>query len=193
MYINLVKSTQLNNDISDLNRYMNGILQHDDENDNAILNITHNSDYYELENVNTGVDDDDKLYQYKAMHINIHSLPSFERLKEMILLLKESGIILDFILICESFLRDHNNHLYQINGYNFISKNRQNMNGGGVCMYVRNDIQFKMRDDLSLFYEGQFESLFIETTDNHTIIRSGFMVICRFSGNRRITTVLYVV
>jgi hypothetical protein len=42
--------------------------------------------------------------------------------------------------------------------------------GGGVCIYVLNDIQFKIRDDLSVFLEGEFETMFIETAQKPTIV-----------------------
>jgi hypothetical protein len=35
------------------------------------------------------------------------------------------------------------------------------MSKGGVAMYVSNNITFKIREDLSVFHEGEFESIFI--------------------------------
>ena len=36
-----------------------------------------------------------------------------------------------------------------LNGYDLI-RNDRNRNGGGVCIYIRNTIQYKIRDDISL-------------------------------------------
>jgi len=32
-------------------------------------------------------------------------------------------------------------------------------------MYINNNIQYNLRDDISIFYEGEFESIFIETLE----------------------------
>ena len=37
-------------------------------------------------------------------------------------------------------------------------------------MYINSDIQYKIRDDLSIFHEGEFETIFIETVHNPTIV-----------------------
>ena len=88
----------------------------------------------------------------------------------MLYTLCEKGIKLDFILLCETFLRDANAHYYTLNGYSLVIRNRGNSNGGGVCIYIRDNIQFKLRDDIAIFNEGEFKSIVIETTDNSVII-----------------------
>jgi hypothetical protein len=77
---------------------------------------------------------------------------------------------IDFILICETFLTDNIADMYQIPGYKFIHKSRS-VRRGGVGIYIRDYINFKLRDDIALFHQGQF-SIFIETshTQNPTII-----------------------
>ena len=48
-----------------------------------------------------------KTAKYCALHINIHSLPSkFDQLKHMIARLKDAGITVHFIMLCETFLLD---------------------------------------------------------------------------------------
>ncbi len=43
-------------------------------------------------------------------------------------------------------------------------KHRVNNRGGGVCIYVKTGLQFKLRDDLSVFKERVYESVFVELT-----------------------------
>ena len=86
---------------------------------------------------------------------------------------KLQGLIVSFN---DTFLRENNYHLYHIKGYNFIHRSRKLLNGGGVCMYIRYDIPYKVRDDLSIFQEGEFESIFIETTNNPMIIGEIFRI-----------------
>jgi len=86
------------------------------------------SEYYEVDEIKKS-----ETFKYKALHINIHSLPAkFEALKLLLCSLHNNGINLDFILICETFLRDENALLYPLNGYNFVYKNRRIKKGGGL-------------------------------------------------------------
>ena len=70
----------------------------------------------------------------------------------------------DFILLCETFLSDKNHEMYNIRGYRFISRHRKHVKQGGVAIYIRNSLDFIARDDLSIFLERSFETLFIEVT-----------------------------
>jgi hypothetical protein len=103
-------------------------------------------------------------YQYKVLHLNIQGLNAkFEDFKCLLSQLMDVHIHLDAILLCETFLNDQNAYLYAIPGYTFMYHNRQTMTKGGVAMYIRNTIKFKLREDLGCFYEGEFESICIET------------------------------
>ena len=53
-----------------------------------------------------------------------------------------------------------------IDGYNLIHKSRMcSKKGGGVAILLDKTLQYKSRDDISIFYENYFESCFIELTD----------------------------
>jgi hypothetical protein len=147
----------------DLNDYM-GPFNSDDDNVNNPLHLLNiESKYYNIEDILASIPD--TTFKYKSIHINIKSLPDkFERLKIFIQRFKDAGLSIDFILICETFLTSLNAEFYQLPGYKFIHKCRSTINCGGVGMYIRNDIHFKLRDDIALFCEGEFESIFIETT-----------------------------
>jgi len=101
----------------------------------------------------------------KTIHLNIHSLPDkFDKLK---LLLISTKLDPDVILLCETFLNNNNENLYQLNGYQFISKSRVRKACGGVAMYIKNELNFKIRNDLSPHVEGTFESILIETINEN--------------------------
>ncbi|CAH3133322.1 unnamed protein product, partial [Porites lobata] len=53
-------------------------------------------------------------------------------------------------------------HSVDINGFKFLHKYRQNRTGGGVGLYISNDLEFKLQEDLSLHNVDTVESLFIE-------------------------------
>ena len=49
-----------------------------------------------------------------------------------------------------------------INGYDFVFKNRSFKSGGGVGLYVSNDLNFKICEDIRVPNEEVMEPLFIE-------------------------------
>ena len=60
--------------------------------------------------------------------------------------------------ISETWLND-STHSVDISGFKFLHKYRKNRTGGGVGLYISNDLEFKLREDLSLHIA---ESLFIK-------------------------------
>jgi exonuclease III len=108
-------------------------------------------------------------FQYKVLHLNIRGLSSkFDELKLLLSQLYDIHVILDVILLCETFINDNNADLFNIPGYKFIYQNRQTLTKGGVAMYIRDNINFKLRKDLCIFHEGEFETLFIETVSKES-------------------------
>ena len=64
------------------------------------------------------------------------------------------------------FLGDKNHDLFNIPGYTSISRHRKHYRQGGVGIYIKNNINFVIRDDLSIFIEKSFETLFLEVTSS---------------------------
>ncbi len=112
--------------------------------------------------------------KYSCLHLNIQSLPSkFETLQELLAVLKENDIHIDFIMLCETFLNNDITHFYNLPGYNLVSLNRVKLSRGGVALYISTDFNYKLRTDLGINVEGQFESIFIEAKSkkyNETVI-----------------------
>ena len=81
------------------------------------------------------------------MSFNVRSMfQNFNNFKTEIL---QSGAKLDIFGLCESHLTSTNQKLYMVDHYNFYSTNIAS-NKGGVCLYVRNDLKCKVRQDLSM-------------------------------------------
>ena len=70
------------------------------------------------------------------------------------------------IAISETWTNNDNMSLLNIPGYNSTFKNRISGRGGGVALFVRNCFKFIVRDDLSVFNNNNFESIFIELTNS---------------------------
>ena len=100
------------------------------------------------------------------MHINIRSLSNkSDKLKKFLKNLDKEQIHFDAILLSETFLNYNNHDLFNIPGYTFISRHRKHYRQGGVGIF-KNNIHFIIRDDLSIFIEKSFESLFLEVTSS---------------------------
>jgi len=114
-------------------------------------------DLDELDSINTSE------FEFCALHINIHSLlAKLDDLKNIICSLKEKHITIHFILLCETFLKDDNMNLCNIEGYNLVTKNRSDRHRGGVAIYVHESIVFNVKDELTMNIENKFESIVIE-------------------------------
>jgi len=76
------------------------------------------------------------------------------------------AIIIDCIMLCETFLSDLNQTMFPLPGNHFVSNNTTWCKGGGIAMYIRELIQYKIRDDLTKNISYEFEYIFIEIDQN---------------------------
>ena len=65
------------------------------------------------------------------------------------------------ISVTETWLRDDDCALFDIEGYNMVEKHRRNLSGGGVAIYIKDSMEYAVRNDLITFNE-HIESIFIE-------------------------------
>ena len=95
--------------------------------------------------------------------VNVRSLANttnFENLQSVIELMNNTP---DVIGLTETWLKtDHTGPFMNLHNYNFISKPRLNAKGSGVGLYVKKSLTFWLRNDISFFAEGSFESILIE-------------------------------
>jgi len=150
----------LNNDVALnatnlLNSYIN-----DDDITQQLFNSNLSSEYYD---VNSFTDKFSNSNEPLFISVNIQSLNSkFNELKLFINDLNVKGVYIDLIILQETWAIC-NDDLLQIDGYqNVIFKSRVNMRGGGVGIYVKKGLSFKIRNDLNLFRVKTFENIAIE-------------------------------
>ena len=96
---------------------------------------------------------------FSFLQLNIRSLS--HNLVKLTDYLSCLNIKLSVIGISETWLND-SSHSVDISGFKFLPKYRQNRTGGGVGLYISNDLEFKLREDLSLHNADIAESLFIK-------------------------------
>ena len=141
----------------DLNTYMSKYTDIDNGSDNPLNLMNINSAYFDMEQLCSFLNTDmqDSTFDYTSLHLNIQSLPAkFDALKLLIHELHEKNIDLDFIMLCETFLRDDIAHHFEIPGYNFVYQNRPNASRGGVAIYINTKYNFNKRDDISINVPG---------------------------------------
>ena len=99
--------------------------------------------------------------------LNIRSLPKNHR--KLVTLLNTIETQFTTISLTETWLQDHNYELYEIEGYTHVSQLRENKKGGGVSIFVKNNLNSKTREDLN-YNCIDFQLLWIEIDkiDIHT-------------------------
>ena len=95
------------------------------------------------------------------MHVNSRSLKcNLNRLTDLLFSLE---LQFSVIGVTETWLNDSSAQLVNIDGYDFISKCRQNRTqGGGVGLYVLSNHDFESHGDLEIIDIDLAETLFIE-------------------------------
>ena len=95
------------------------------------------------------------------MHLNIRSIRNkLDSLKNLNDSLNRN---LDIIGLTETWLNKNDcEQCYKLKGYDYVGLNRTNKKGGGVCIYIKEQLNHKNREDLTTNIEDIFESVFIE-------------------------------
>ena len=99
------------------------------------------------------------------MHLNCRGLSSnWEKFQDLLCDMHSDEFSFDYIVFSEVFRCDRDQRI-SLPGYHpFITRCREinDDNRGGVGLFVRESMDYKIRDDLSVFIPHVYESLFIE-------------------------------
>ena len=96
---------------------------------------------------------------FSMYHMNIRSVP--RHIQELNCYLNNIDLRFSIIGLSETWISNHTSGLYNLEGYDLVEKYRINRNGGGVSLYIRDDLKYIERNDLDI-YDEHFESVFIE-------------------------------
>jgi exonuclease III len=97
--------------------------------------------------------------KFTILNINIRSLSkTFDKLKECIKTLNHSFTIIG---LSETHLKEKPHDYYNLPGYKMEYTNRIGREKGGVCMYISDHVNYKVRKDLC-HANSNYESCFIE-------------------------------
>ena len=67
-------------------------------------------------------------------------------------------------MLCETFLNKKTESIIKLPGYKLISNCRKENKGGGVCIFIKEYINYKIRHDLSKMDEKSVEAIYVELT-----------------------------
>ena len=105
----------------------------------------------------------DVLNQIIVGHLNIHSIPNkHQDLIDLLDKMNEKNLVPDVLLLCETFFNERNYDRFSFWNFDIVSLYRKNKSQGGVSIMIRKGLKFYEREDLNIFKEGKFESIFIE-------------------------------
>lgn len=143
----------------------------DEDSDSSHLNIDNlqpipdkyfNASSISLEECNSKMAGD-LSNKFSSIGVNIRSLANTKNFAKLQVFLNSLSFNPSIIAINETFLRDNNPGPHSsLLDYQFISNCRKSHKGGGVGLYIKNSINCKVRDDLTIMDDKIFESLFVE-------------------------------
>ena len=142
-------------------------------NEMAEFNSRHECKYYLEKSFNRNLGDQADN-AFSILHLNIRSIP--KNLGNFTSFISNLNLKFAFIGLSETWLNENNCTLYNMDGYNKVDKYRINRTGGGVSLYIRNDIQFIERPDLSEFNEN-IESLSIEISKDVALFERNVVIL----------------
>ena len=106
----------------------------------------------------------EQLNHLSFFHLNIRSLQN--KVDELSTLLSTLNIKFSVVGITETWLQDPPLGV-NIDGYNFVYKNRRVRSGGGVGLYLSDNLDYRIRTDIYADEDEVMESLFIEIIRPH--------------------------
>ena len=139
-----------------------------------------NCKYYIEESFNELIQQNNINGDLSLLHLNIQSLKN--KHDDLCHYLAQLNMTFSIIGLTETWLLDNCDDTYNIPTHSLVTKSRKNKAGGGVGIFIANNINFVKREELSTFKEGIFESICIEIQLCNKRILIG--VIYRPPGNK---------
>ena len=85
---------------------------------------------------------------FSIVHFNCRSLPqNFKRIKESLIEINNN---FDIVALTETWLNENNKDDYVLDGYEVCHTVRKNRKGGGVAVYIKNGINYKVIEEFCI-------------------------------------------
>ena len=117
-----------------------------------------------------------KTTNLSLFHLNIRIIP--DHFLEFTSFLNVLNVELKVIALSETWIKAH--HIsYNLPNYNMEQNYRLKKRGGGVCLYLHNTLQYKVRDDLKLGNDPEtVNSIFVEVDKSSADSRHNLILGC---------------
>ena len=128
-----------------------------DPDNNFYDNAGNDCQYYTADKLNGTVN-----YKtgFSIMHFNCRSLPqNFERIKESLIEINNN---FDIVALTETWLNENNKDDYVLDGYEVCHIVRKNRKGGGVAVYIKNGINYKVIEEFCINKDNCFECVTVD-------------------------------
>ena len=159
---------------------------HDDENERTPL-VTR-SRYYETDDLVGLMNTIDENTHLSILNVNARSL--IKHFHEFCSILSAFPYLFDVITIEESWLNDILQPLVQMDSYTLLAKHKKVCKeGGGICIYIKNGLNFKVRNDLNCpdGYNEFFDYVFIEIINENPSKNHIIGTLYRSPGNNTVS------
>ena len=153
-------NTLINNNAFDLDT------ENDTEDVNEEILPAINCEYYTIDEFTSAKFNSAK--NFSVLHLNIHSIQ--RHIDEFRVILSLLNFKFDIICITESKIEKNVKPVIDISisGYKDPESTPTESTKGGVLIYVREDLVYKIRTDLQIYKPKQLESLFVEIVNKKT-------------------------
>ena len=129
-----------------------------DPNNNFLADIDKSCNYFTNDEFNAKFKCCDSL---SIIHFNCRSIKA--NFDNMYKYLESLQIKFDVIAVSETWLTEHDDiNDFILPDYEILSINRTNKRGGGVMLYISNNIEYEKLNDLSFVVDDMFEVLSVE-------------------------------
>jgi len=109
----------------------------------------------------------------KIMYTNANGLSN--KINELKIRVDESKP--EIIMVCETKYSSEIGNEGLLLNYDIVRKDRENGMGGGICIFIRNDLRYVEREDLNKFDAGRVEHLWckISSQEGHKMLTVGII------------------
>ena len=134
--------------------------------------ISNNCLYYNISNLNMEISKHQNEDSLALFHLNIRSLR--KNVTNFSICLDTIEKKYDVIALSETWLKDYNADLYQIDGYQHEFVTRDHSTGGGVSLFLQSNLIYKKRKDLN-YHDITLDMLWVEVENLPTIHKNAIL------------------
>ena len=144
---------------------------------NSDHRLSTNCQYLQIEAINSKIHHSNNQNSFSIYSMNIRSLK--KNYSDLKLLISSLDIEFSVLALTESWLKPHNCELFPLSGFNHEHLIRPTKTGGGVSIYIKDSLDYKIRHDLSSI-DSIAEILWVEFDKSKTGTTKNILLGCLY-------------